>query len=87
MHEYVLPVLERAGDFPMVGTVAWCALADDDPRKIAAVFDAAQHWALRIEASQIALADASKEIAAAADWAGIARRITQAEGVRIRRVA
>lgn len=72
VHEYVQPVLHRIGSYPMVGTPAWCALADDDPRKLAAIFDAAQHWALRLEVSQEAMANASREVSAAFDWKAIA---------------
>jgi Protein of unknown function (DUF2742) len=57
----------------MVGTPAWCALAEDDPRKQAALFDAAQHWALRMETCQQACCDASHEISNAADWSALAR--------------
>ncbi len=59
----------------MVGSPAWCALPDDDPRKIAAVYDAAQHWALRVEGCQQAMADAGSEISAATDWAAASRAI------------
>lgn len=56
----------------MVGSLPWIRLSADDPIKVAAIFDAAQHWALRIENNQTAMADASKEISAAEDWPGIA---------------
>jgi hypothetical protein len=59
----------------MVGTQQWCELPDDDVRKIAAVYDAARHWALRIETCQAAYADAGSEISAAARWSRIADRI------------
>src|SRR6478736_3987189 len=52
------------GGWPTVGTPQWCALDDDDPAKLAALFDAAQHWGLRIEACQQAYSDASSEISA-----------------------
>ena len=54
--EYVAAQLERAGSWPMVGTPGWCALADDDERKLAALFDAARHHALRLELNQEARA-------------------------------
>lgn len=73
--QYVAPVLARLGSFPMAGSVEWCALADDDPRKIAAIFDAAQHWVLRVEMGQEALAQASHDISAAEDWADIADEV------------
>ena len=56
VHEYVERLLTDTGSWPMVGTPEWCDLADDDPRKRAAVFDAAQHFALRVETSQAAMA-------------------------------
>jgi organic hydroperoxide reductase OsmC/OhrA len=59
----------------MVGTPAWCALDDDDPAKLAALLDAAQHHALRVEIAQEARADASKVIEAAEDWPTISRKV------------
>ncbi len=73
VHEFVAPVLARIGSWPMVGTPEWCALPDDDRRKIAAVFDAARHWALRVDMSQEARAEASKAISAATDWTTVGR--------------
>ena len=52
VHEHVASVLERAETWPTVGTPAWCALSDGDPAKLAALLDAAQHWALRMETCQ-----------------------------------
>jgi len=77
VHEYVQPVLSRIGDYPPAGTPEWCELADDDPRKVAAVFDYARHHALRVEIAQETNAEASKAVAAAADWHGIAQEIHQ----------
>jgi hypothetical protein len=72
-------MLDRLGvqTFPMVGTVAWCDLPDDNPVKIAAALDAAQHWALRVETCQEALRDASQAVSAAEDWAAVGRRHQQ----------
>jgi hypothetical protein len=75
VHEYIAPLLEKCGRFPTVGTPEWVALPDDDPRKIAAVFDAAQHHALRLETNQQAMAEASHDIADAEDWSDIATQI------------
>ncbi len=75
VHEHVASALEQAGTWPTVGTPAWCALPDGDPRKLAALLDAAQHWALRMETCQQAECDASHAISAGADWAAISRRI------------
>jgi hypothetical protein len=71
VHEFVAGRLEVIGSWPMVGTPEWCALPDDDPRKLAALFDAARHWALRVETCQQAEADASHDISAAVDWSAI----------------
>jgi hypothetical protein len=75
VHEYVTAVLEHAGPYPMLGTPEWCALQDDDPRKVAALLDAAQHWALRLETCQQAECEASHAVSAGADWATVGRRI------------
>jgi hypothetical protein len=68
-------MLDRLGvqAFPMIGTIAWCDLADDDPVKQAAVLDAAQHWALRLETCQEAKRHASQAISKAANWTVIGR--------------
>jgi hypothetical protein len=75
VHEFVAPYLDRVGTWPMVGSPEWCALADDDPRKLAALLDGARHWALRVETCQEAECDASHAISAAADWGVIAQRV------------
>jgi hypothetical protein len=72
VHEHVTPLLASMGSWPMVGTPEWCALDDADPRKLAALLDAAQHWALRLETCQQSRCDASREISGAADWSTIA---------------
>jgi hypothetical protein len=85
VHEYVAPLLERAGPWPTLGTPAWCDLDDTDPRKVAALFDAAQHWALRVETCQQQLAEASRDVSAAADWSAIATEIFYRRGTYIPR--
>ncbi len=75
VHEFVAPTLERIGSWPMARIPAWCALADDDPAKTAALLDAAQHWALRVDTCQHAECEASHVVSAAADWSDIARKI------------
>ena len=72
VREYVTEALDRAGSWPMAGTPVWCKLADDDPAKMAALLDAAQHWALRVEIAQHAVREASRDVAGAADWRAIA---------------
>lgn len=86
VHEFVEPYVDTGGRFPLVGTPSWRALPDDHPQKWAALLDAAQHHALRVEIAQEARAGASKDIAAAADWPQVAREIVQRRGSFIRRV-
>jgi hypothetical protein len=75
VHEHVAPLLAlQAMPWPIIGTPAWCALDDDDPRKLAALIDAAQHWAPMLETRQEARCDASRAISAATDWSALARR-------------
>ncbi|BCQ07711.1 hypothetical protein JMUB5695_01670 [Mycobacterium heckeshornense] len=94
VYEYVESLVAQAncGPLPLAGTPAWCALADDDPTKLLAVAEAGVHWSLRIDALQEQSAEASKDIAAAADWPAIAAEITrlhaaEAAGTRIPRKA
>lgn len=61
---------------PLLGTPAWCALADDAPSKLAAVLHGGCHHALRLEMTQEACADASKDISAAADWRAVASELS-----------
>jgi hypothetical protein len=75
VHEYVEPQVLAVDSWPLIGSPAWCELPDDDPAKLAAVFDAAQHWALRLETCQEARAEASHAVSAADDWSGIANEI------------
>jgi hypothetical protein len=75
VHEFVCDVLNQVAEWPTAGTPAWCSLASDDPRKWAALLDASQHHALRLELNQEARAAASKAVAAAADWPAISREI------------
>jgi Protein of unknown function (DUF2742) len=85
VHEFVAPVLERVGSWPMAGTPEWCALADDDSRKLAAIFDAARHHALRVEMAQETRAQTSREVSSAADWRHLAVDIVRCRNVRIPR--
>jgi hypothetical protein len=77
VHEHVAPVLEQAGSWPAVGTPAWCALPDTDPRKLAALLDAARHWALRLETCQEQRCDASRQVSQTVDWSAVAREFHQ----------
>ena len=73
VHLYVQQHLAVVGHYPMAGTPAWCDLPDDDPRKLAAVLDAGQHHALRVETAQQALAQASRAVAASQRWSAVRR--------------
>jgi hypothetical protein len=75
VHEFVQKYLNTAGHYPPAGTPAWCELADGDRRKWAALLDAAQHHALRVETAQEQQAQASHDVSAAADWSRIAQYI------------
>jgi hypothetical protein len=77
VHKHVAPLLATVGHWPTVGTPAWCSLSEDDPKKWAALLDAARHHALRMETAQTALAAASHDISAAANWSAVSREIQQ----------
>jgi hypothetical protein len=78
VHEFLAAVLAQANEAPpMAGTPAWRALADSDPAKLLALAVAGEHHVLRMEIGQEALADASKAIAAVADWPAISREVRQ----------
>ncbi|UUO03628.1 DUF2742 domain-containing protein [Mycolicibacterium novocastrense] len=87
VHEFVTPQLNQVERYPMAGTIAWQLLSDTDPAKWAALLDAAQHHILRVDMAQEARAQASKDVAAAADWPRIAREIRQRNEVYIPRRA
>jgi uncharacterized protein DUF2742 len=72
VHEFVAAHLQ-VEQWPMVGTPDWCELDDDDPVKWAAILDAAQHWALRVDTDQSTLCDASRDVSAAVDWSAVSR--------------
>jgi Protein of unknown function (DUF2742) len=75
VHQFVQPCLDQVGGWPLIGSPEWCLLPDDHPAKWAALLDAAQHWALRVETCQVAECEASHEVSAAADWGHIGRQI------------
>lgn len=75
VHEFIAAAVAQADNLPAAGTPAWCALADDDHRKLLAVAVAGEHHVLRIEIAQEARAEASKAVAGAADWSAITRRM------------
>ena len=71
----------------MAGTLTWQQLEDGDPVKIAALYDAARHHALRVDDAQSALAEASRDISAAADWSALGRNMLRRNNVYIPRKA
>jgi hypothetical protein len=77
VHEYVATRLAAVETWPMLGTPEWCSLDDDDPRKLVALLDGAQHYALRLEVQTElqAKTQASQAISAAADWGAVGRRL------------
>lgn len=80
VHQWVADQLADVGDWPMAGTPEWCGLDDTDPRKVVALFSAAEHWCLRLEVCQRARAEASHDISAAEDWSAIGCSIRQGRG-------
>jgi hypothetical protein len=82
VHEFIAAAVAQADNLPAAGTPAWCALADDDHRKLLAVAVAGEHHVLRIEIAQEARAEASKAVAAATDWAQVAREVQQLHDAR-----
>lgn len=73
VHEFVTALIAQAGTPPTAGTPAWLDLADNDPLKLIALAVAGEHHVLRMETAQEAKAEASKAVAASADWPAIAR--------------
>jgi hypothetical protein len=84
VHEHVQQFLDLVGNWPAIGSPAWCELPDG-PVKLAAIFDAARHWALRLETCQAAMAEASHDVSAAADWPRAANEIRRRREVYIPR--
>ena len=82
VHRFILPILSAVSGWPTIGTPAWCSLAHEHPAKWAALLDAAQHHALRLELNQEAMAEASKAISASADWPAVAREVQQLDAAR-----
>lgn len=77
VHSFVLRRLQTVRDWPLAGSPAWCDLGDCERVKWASLLDASQHWVLRLEYFQTVEADASSDISAAGDWAGIARTLAR----------
>lgn len=71
---YVAPLLETVDQWPTVGTPEWCAI-DGGPVKLAAIYDAARHWALRLDALQEARAEAGRAISGSISWSSLSHEI------------
>lgn len=71
VYQLLSPLLGDPGLIP--GTPVWCQLDSGDPAKWQAVLWAAIWWCVDQEVRQEAMAEASREVSAAADWADIAR--------------
>lgn len=73
VHVFVAALVSQAENLPAAGTPSWCALPDSDPRKLLALAVDGEHHVLRVEMAQEALADASRSVAASADWRDVGR--------------
>lgn len=92
VHEFVAALIAQAGTPPTAGTPAWLALGDGDPAKLLALAVAGEHHVLRMEIAQEHLTEASKAVAASADWPAMAREVRQLadarrNGTRIERIS
>lgn len=86
-HEYLEAYRAQAnlGPIPAAGTPGWCALEFDDPRKLLALALDGEHYVLRCEVAQSAMAEASRAVSGAADWPKVAREIQQLNNFRASR--
>ncbi len=64
----------------IAGTPQWCGMADDDARKLLAVIFGGVRESLANDSCQASMADASREISAAAPWSALAQRVVQGRG-------
>jgi hypothetical protein len=68
----------------IAGTPRWCGMPDDDARKLLALVLGGVRDALTNDAHQtarqIALAEASREIACSTDWSAVARQVYNGRG-------
>jgi len=87
VHEFVESTLNEVGSWPMVGTLPWRYLPNDDPRKLAAIFDAARHWALRVDIAQQAMDEAGQAISAAEKWSEVAQQVQRRHEIDAHRKA
>lgn len=84
VHQYLERTRQAHGSptLPAPGTLAWCEMDDADPLKLLALAVDDEHLVLFREMRQEALADASKTVAAAADWPAVARELQQLDAAR-----
>ena len=76
-HEALWPVVERAlriGPLPLIGTRGWLELSTGDPRRVGAIYLAADQWALHLENHAAATIDAASEVSDARNWSAEAQR-------------
>jgi hypothetical protein len=89
VHEFVMPLLNEVGSWPLAGSPLWAALDDSDPMKLAAIYDAARQHALRIDTLQDEQSQIASVISAAGteegDWAALRRIVARGNGARIPR--
>lgn len=64
----------------IAGTPQWCGMPDEDARKLLAVVVGGVRDALRNDTHQADMADASKAIAAAADWGRVSNATLRGRG-------
>ncbi|WP_353651645.1 DUF2742 domain-containing protein [Mycobacterium sp. ST-F2] len=83
VYQRLYPLLGEPG--PTLGTPAWLQLDDTDPAAWRSVLWAALQWAVAQDATQEHLAVASKAIAAAENWARVARRVQRRSEIYIQR--
>ncbi len=62
------------------GTPQWCALPDDDARKLLALILGGVREALSNDIHQAAMAEASRQIANSENWSAVARRTRNGRG-------
>ena len=84
-HVFIAELTKHCNDLPVAGAPTWCALADDDPRKLLSLAVAGEHHVLRIEAVQAAMAEASHAVSAAAEWSEVANTMQRRREVYIPR--
>lgn len=75
VHLYVTELTKHLGSVPYPGTPAWIALPDHDPAKAAAVLRFGVLKALDEDTRQSAMAQASRDVSAGADWTYVAQRV------------